>query len=67
MYSGVTVATVVVSETRWMYSSAASAMPTSTATVRSAITVSAKVTIHTDLSAQSSRRMPPISRHSPML
>ena len=42
-------------------------MPVSTAIVRSAITVSANVITHTDLSAQSSRQMPPISRHSPML
>ena len=48
MYSGVTRDTVVVRLTRRMNSSAASTMPTSTATVRSASTVSVNVTSHTD-------------------
>jgi hypothetical protein len=42
-------------------------MPTSTAMVRSAITVSANVTIQTERDALSSRTIVPISRHSPML
>ena len=49
-YSSVTAETVVVSATRWMNSSAASTMPTPTATVRSANTVSAKVTSQTAMS-----------------
>src|SRR4051794_12028181 len=54
-------------EIRWMYSSAARIVPTSTATVRSAKTVSANVTAQTAMSAFESRTIVPISRHSPML
>ena len=66
MYSGVTRATVVVVVTRRMKSSAARIMPASTATVRSANTVSAKVMPQTAASAGASLRTPGTSRHSPM-
>ena len=42
-------------------------MPTPTATVRSAKTVSAKVTSQTAMSVKSSWKMVAISCHSPML
>jgi hypothetical protein len=58
---------VVVPATRRMNSSAASTIPTSTASVRSASTVSAKVTTHTAMSVFVSRSSCGISCHSPML
>ena len=59
--------TVVVVATRRMNSSAARIMPASTATVRSATTVSANVTSQTSRSVQPCRHSSGISRHSPML
>jgi hypothetical protein len=63
----VTCETVVVAATRLMNSRAARIIPASTATVRSAKTVSANVTTHTLMSVLVSLNSWGISRHSPML
>ena len=67
MSLGLTRATEVVFATRRMKSSAASTMPTSTATVRSATTVSANVESQTAISAFVILSSAGISCHSPML
>ena len=64
--SSVTCAMSVVVATRRMKRSAASAIPTSTACVRSAKTVSARVTGHTLASVRLVRKMSGISAQSPM-
>ena len=57
---------MVVRATRLMNSSAASTMPTSTATVRSASTVSENVASHTATSVYECFNSSGISPHSPM-
>jgi len=66
-YSSVTCVTVVVLVTFRMNTRAARIIPASTATVKSANTVSAKVISQVPISRGESFRSSGISRHSPML